>query len=198
MFEEPETVQVRTARMQVRDRSTCAVGPEAGGPLGEAEFHVARLRRWEGLEFPRPAPGAGRRHSKGGPRSMTNHRDGDKGSPWAQRQTGLQGQREPPSLETSKLTGNSHDERGLRGHDLHAAGSRIQTRRPGVPGRLFSQGPAGQSPQMPGFCRAPPSNLKEESREEGLRKGSDLLQPESGEHMETARQTAQGPWVGQG
>lgn len=162
-----ETVQVRTVRLQVRTGARVQWGQKPGIP-GRGLSPTAHLRRVEGL-----SPTARLRRVEGlTPTArlrrvedttarrpeihMTNHRDGGtKAAPLAQRQTWLQGQRELPVLGDKQANWEPARERGLRGHDIHAAGSRIQTRRSRGARCCSPRAPAGQSPQNAWLLQAP-------------------------------------------
>lgn len=150
-----ETVQVRTVRLQVRTGARVQWGQKPGVP-GRGLTPTARLRRVEGLTPTARLRWVEDATARRPEIHMTNHRDGGtKAAPLAQRQTWLQGQRELPVLGDKQANWEPARERGLRGHDIHAAGSRIQTRRSRGARCCSPRAPAGQSPQNAWLLQAP-------------------------------------------
>ena len=151
----PETVQVRTVRLQVRTGARVQWGQKPGIP-GRGLTPTARLRCVEGLTPTARLRWVEDATARRPEIHMTNHRDGGtKAAPLAQRQTWLQGQRELPVLGDKQANWEPARERGLRGHDIHAAGSRIQTRGSRGARCCSPRAPAGQSPQNAWLLQAP-------------------------------------------
>ena len=150
-----ETVQVRTVRLQVRTGARVQWGQKPGIP-GRGLTPTARLRCVEGLTPTARLRWVEDATARRPEIHMTNHRDGGtKAAPLAQRQTWLQGQRELPVLGDKQANWEPARERGLRGHDIHAAGSRIQTRGSRGARCCSPRAPAGQSPQNAWLLQAP-------------------------------------------